>query len=141
MQVQKFDWDRFKLTDVFKLVEGDQVIVSDQLVTVAGPAYKKDGVIHLPASPVNQAPILVDFSDTAAMRAMDYSGSAVHDFGDGTAMIAELDGSSSLVYSPRLPKEKLESFCQEHLHRYEAFYKANSAAINDGHKVRLEPWW
>lgn len=141
MQVSQFKWDRFQQVDVFTLVEGDQVIVAGSMITVAGPAYEEDGQVHLPAAPIEQAVILVDFSDTAATRAMDYVGSSVHDFGDGTAIIAELDGSSDLVYSPRLPKAELEAFCQEHLERYKAFNDQHSEAIEDGDTVRMEPWW
>ncbi|MBF6043362.1 hypothetical protein P5706_36070 [Pseudomonas sp. ChxA] len=141
MQVSQFKWDRFHQVDVFSLVEGDQVIVAGSMVTVAAPAYEKDGQVHLPAAPIEQAVILVDFSDTAATRAMDYVGSSVHDFGDGTAIIAELDGSTDLVYSPRLPKAELEAFCQEHLERYRAFNSQHSEAIEEGEPVPMEPWW
>lgn len=141
MQVSQFKWDRFHAVDVFSLVEGDQVIVAGTMITVAAPAYERDGQIHLPANSIEQAVILVDFSDTAATRAMDYVGSSIHDFGDGTAIIAELDGSSNHVYSPRLPKAELEVFCAKHLHRYEAFHTRHTDAIDDGDSVRMEPWW
>lgn len=141
MQVSRFNHDRFEKVDVFSLVAGDQVNVFDQFLTVVAPPYLKDGEIHLPAEPVNQPIILVDISDNAASRAMDYVGSSIHDFGDGTAIIAELDGSSDLVYSPRLLKAQLEAFCEKHLERYRAFYTANSDAIEDGRKLSMASWW
>lgn len=141
MQVSRFNWDRFDKVDVFELKEGDQIIVDGSLVEVTGTAYRKDGNIHLPATPVNQPIILCDFSDSALTRAIDYVGSSQHSFGDGTAIIAELDGTSDLVYSPRLPKAELEAFCQKHMVRYVDFNREHAAAIDDCQKIRMEPWW
>lgn len=141
MRVSRFNWDHFEQVDVFDLKEGDKVIVSASLVKVTGPAYQKEGKIHLPATPVNQPVILCDFSDTASTRAMDLVGSAIHHFGDGTSIIAELDGSSNLVYSPRFSKVELEAFCEKHMARYQAFHEEHAEAIEDNTKVPMDPWW
>lgn len=141
MEVRRFVYDRFETVDVMTLVAGDQVIVEGQMVRVTAPAviHGSDARLHVarPELPV----ILCDFSDTALSRAMDQTGSAVHDFEDGTSLIAELDGSSDQVYSPRLPKEELVAFCEMHQARYLAFYNENAQAIDEGIKVPMDPWW
>lgn len=141
MEVRRFVYDRFETVDVSKLGAGDQVLVHGQMVRVTAPAVIRGNDVHLPAERPEQAVILCDFSDNALTRAMDQTGSAVHVFEDGTSLIAELDGSSDQVYSPRLPKAELIAFCEKHQARYAAFYEQNAAAIDDGSKVPMEPWW
>ncbi|TBW57388.1 hypothetical protein EZI54_06945 [Marinobacter halodurans] len=53
-------------------------------------------------------------------------------FDDDTLQFAEHKSFPDTVYSPRLSEEQLETFCQEHLDRYEAYFKENFEAIERG---------
>ncbi|QBC45864.1 hypothetical protein [Iodobacter fluviatilis] len=76
----------------------------------------------------------------ATAAAMDFSGTTLHLFGDGTAMLWD-DEYPFFKYSPRLKIDELETFCLEHSARYEAFFFENEAKLDNGEIVEMSPWW
>jgi len=73
-------------------------------------------------------------------RSMDCVGAPLYNFEDGTSAIFD-DENPSLIYSPRMEVHLLEKFCKAHLSRYQAFYDAHAAEIEDGQLVQMAPWW
>lgn len=77
----------------------------------------------------------------AITRAMDHAGTTLYLFADGTAALWDDHDVPDLLYSPRLALPQLEAFCQQHAERYQAFYDQHAAAIENGEKVPMSPWW
>lgn len=62
-------------------------------------------------------------------------------FEDGTEQFAEEHDGVTFVYSPQLPPEELEAFCQAHIDRYRAFGQAHVDVLNSGRGVLLNAFW
>lgn len=139
--VQCFRHDQFITLTPADLEPGDQFTDQGQAVIVTGKPTQVNGVWHVPATKPDPSPIQVDLSDGIFARCMDYSGTGLQVFQDGTAILADLEWSPGFVYSPRLPKDELEAFCTLHLERYKAFFDAHKNAILEGESVTMTPWW
>jgi hypothetical protein len=73
-------------------------------------------------------------------RVMDCVGAPLYAFEDGTSALFD-DENPEVIYSPRMKVKLLEEFCKANLSRYQAFYDAHAAAIEDGQQVPMTPWW
>lgn len=93
---------------------------------------------------MSKTPNILDFEFLGTVpnitMCMDYAGSCLYLFEDGTAAIFN-DELPDFIYSPRLTIEELEAFCMVNLGRYEAFFEENAEQIECGEPVILEPWW
>lgn len=136
-----FRFDRWLVLTPDQLEPGDQFSHQGKAVIVMGKPYITDGKWHIPAHQPEPQPIRVDLSGGILAQCMDFAGTGVAEFPDGTAILADLDWAPGYVYSPRLPKAELEAFCEEHRGRYMAFFDANRDAILEGENVAMEPWW
>ncbi|WP_326430391.1 hypothetical protein VQ574_20870 (plasmid) [Stutzerimonas frequens] len=136
-----FRYDQWLDVTADQLEPSDQIIHQGMPVIVTGKPQLIDGKWHVPAEQPEPQPIKVDLSGGTLARCMDYAGTGLAVFPDGTAILADLEWTPGYVYSPRLPKADLEAFCTKHLDRYEAFYDANRDQILGGVSVAMEPWW
>lgn len=139
--VKCFRYDQWLDLTPDQLEPGDQFTHQGKSVIVTGPAYLSDGKWHIPAQQPEPKPIHVDLSGGILAQCMDFAGTGVVEFPDGTAILADLEWAPGFVYSPRLPKAELEAFCTEHRERYAAFFDANQEALLQGESVAMEPWW
>lgn len=63
-------------------------------------------------------------------------------FDDGTVQFADYDTYPDVVYSPRLPENELEEFCQTHLEVYERYFKLHEDTIFEGElPPPIERFW
>lgn len=63
-------------------------------------------------------------------------------FDDGTYQFAENDTYPDVIYSPRLTDQKMELFCKENIHHYEAYFNANiDAIVNFGNLPPIVRFW
>ncbi|NWC90011.1 hypothetical protein [Pseudomonas reactans] len=139
--VQCFRYDHWSSVPAMELLEGDLILHAKRLIYVTASPYVKDGKPHIPGEVRNPGPIQIDISSGYLARAMDFVGSDLQVFDDGTALITDFDHAPGFVYSPRLPKDELEAFCERHIDQYRAFYEANAAEIDTCNCVPLVPWW
>lgn len=139
--IQCFRHDQWLDLTPAELEPGDKFHHEGKLLIVTGDPVCRDGRWSVPVGEPQPQPIQVDLSDGILARVMDFVGTSVTVFPDGTAILADLEWAPGFVYSPRLPKAELESFCLANRHRYKAFYEANRDAILDGESVAMEPWW
>lgn len=139
--VQCFRHDKWLVLSPEELEPGDHVLHNGQSgVVTEKPTYVK-GRWRVPATNQEQGPIQVDLSNGVLAKAMDYAGTGLEVFADGTAILADLQCQPGFVYSPRLPKDELEAFCAQHLDSYKAFFETNKAMITMGESVAMTPWW
>ncbi|MFG6179721.1 hypothetical protein ACGTN6_21050, partial [Halomonas sp. THAF12] len=87
-----FRYDQWELVDIEQLEEGDLVNRAGELYEVAAPGYYQEGTPHLPARPYDHGPIKLAIGESSdgipidhAIMAMDFSGSTLREFPDGTA--------------------------------------------------------
>ena len=139
--VKCFRYDKWLTLTPDQLQPGDQFKYRGKAVIVTGEPSLIDGKWHVPAVHPEPQPIRVDLSYGILSRCMDWTGTGLEVFPDGTAILADLDFGTGYVYSPRLPKAELEAFCNTHQGRYKAFYEANRDAIDHGENVAMSPWW
>lgn len=144
--ISTFQHDRWAPKPINELVVGDLISQGGEVATVAAPPYEEEGVVRIPGIPYDPGPIKLLLGEFAEgkdhiIMAMELVGSELAEFDDGTVLITDLEAGHNLVYSPRLPIAELEAFCAEHIDRYQAFYDANEAAIEDRQAVPMEPWW
>lgn len=144
--VKKFCYDHWEEVTSDKLAVGDMISLEGQVAHVTGEPFSREGVTHLPTRPYAPGSIKLAFGEACAnlehiIMAMDMVGSELQEFDDGTALITCFEFGSSHIYSPRLPLEELNSFCFEHLERYQAFYDQHASVLEDGENVPMEPWW
>jgi hypothetical protein len=144
--INTFHYDHWAPKPVTELEVGDLISHGGKVATVAARPYTEGGKTHIPGEPYDSGPIKLlvgEFADGMEhiMMAMEFVGSELAEFDDGTALITDLEAGHSLVYSPRLPLAELEAFCAEHIERYRAFYDANEVAIESHQTVAIEPWW
>jgi hypothetical protein len=62
-------------------------------------------------------------------------------FPDGTQQFVDDDVEPALIYSPRLPPEDLERFCEQNLARYERFHQEHEAQLMEFERVAMEAFW
>ncbi|MEB0222240.1 hypothetical protein QN393_24335, partial [Pseudomonas sp. AB12(2023)] len=139
--IQRFEYDNWITVTSDELNIGDLITHVGLVISVTGMPYIQDGTVHIPGQAPESLASKIDLSDNSLARALDYVGSTLQEFEDGTAMIADLEWAPGFVYSPRLPKVKLMAFCELHLERYKAFYEEHQLSIEDGKTVSLQAWW
>ncbi|WP_313025577.1 hypothetical protein [Pseudomonas lopnurensis] len=140
--IKCFRYDQWLEVSPGDLKPGDQFNYEGRMAIVHGkPMLRDDGKWAIPAERPEPVPIQVDLSGGILAQVMDFAGTGLHEFRDGTAILADLEWAPGFVYSPRLPKAELEAFCETHRERYEAFFDANHDAILAGESVAMEPWW
>lgn len=139
--IQCFRYDQWLTLPPAELEPGDQFVHQGQLAIVTAKPSQVDGAWQVPAERPEPSPIRVDLSYGILAQVMDYAGTGLKVFQDGTAILADLTWAPGFVYSPRLPKAELEAFCEAHLDRYKAFYDANEDAIIQGKSVVMTAWW
>lgn len=142
--IQCLRFDHWAHVPVFELEPGDMIRQENLVAVVKQQPYRSDSGIQVPAERYEEGTIKVMLGESereAIIQAMDCVGSTLVEFGDGTAMIAELEYGHGYVFSPRLALEELEAFCQEHLPQYEAFFDKHQHAIDNGQLVAMRPFW
>lgn len=65
----------------------------------------------------------------------------LREFSDGTQQFMDDDQNPVYVYSPRLPPEELERFCETHIEFYRAFYAEHERALDRRERVPMAPFW
>lgn len=141
MKVQCFRYDRWLTVTPDQLEPGDVLNQGHTAVIVSDKPYLSRGQWHVPATQPEQGPIIVDLSNGILAQCMDFVGTGLEVFSDGTAILADLTNAPGYVYSPRLPKAELEAFCTQHRQRYYDFFQKHRDSIDDGKSVAMEPWW
>jgi hypothetical protein len=79
-----------------------------------------------------------DMNETAPFTALVESylgGVGQLIFEDGTYQFAENETYPDIVYSPRLTKIEMESFCKENIQYYEQYFEDNFDAIDQGDEL------
>lgn len=130
------------------LVETDVIYYHGELLEVKDPPVVVNGRVHLPTRrchAIDQPIVLAVGSEwhnrDATCAVMEYTNADCADFGDGTYMITQFEAGPGAIYSPRLSAQKLEKWCQNNLHRFDAFFAMNEITINRGEIAKMEPWW
>lgn len=130
------------------LQAGDWFKREGRLFKVKSEPVIVDGKIHMDVEPFlpESEPIVIAVGDEydlipETLKLMDELNSGCRDFGDGTYMIAELEGGPGAIYSPRLSEEKLEDWCKNNAKHFEPFIIANQEALERGDLIKIEPWW
>lgn len=141
LSVQCFRFDHWAYVPVMELLEGDLITHDDRLIHVTASPFLKDGKTHIPGETHEPGLIQIDFSSGYLGRVMDLVGSSLRPFDDGTAIITDFDVAPGFVYSPRLPKEELEAFCELNFALYRAFYEEHRVSIDECTNVLMKPWW
>lgn len=144
--INSFQYDRWIDKPISDLEVGDIISDGGNVATVAALPYEEDGKTRIPGAPYDSGPIKFFLGEYAAgkeniIEVMDLVNSDLAEFDDGTALITDFEAGNSLVYSPRLPIAELEAFCAKHIERYQAFYKANMASLDECETIPMTPWW
>lgn len=63
------------------------------------------------------------------------------EYDDGTFQFVSTDEGEQFVYSPRLPKRKLELFCRDHRDQYQKISDENIAQVAAFLDFKIEPFW
>lgn len=141
MAIKRFNFDRWELVDLADLKAEDQIIYGGQHLSVAGPAFEKDGKVHLPTNVTVPGPLRLEIGGGAMAEFMDMCGTDLYEFGDGTAMLTSMSEASGYVFSPRLTNAELGAFCEEHREKYQAHYVKHRDQIDQCEPVEMERWW
>lgn len=142
--IDRLNYDCWERTPVFDLEPEDIIRQGDTLAVVKDSPYRENDTIHVPAEPYNSGPIKLCLGNAgmeSITRVMDYAGADLHEFHDGTAIVADLDRGAGHIFSPRLSLEELETFCQENINHYETFYRYYQREIDNGGAVPMTPFW
>ena len=146
--IERFDFDRWETVAAIELRPGDWIFVNNATHLLHDFPAVKDGKIVLNAVPVSddQRPIKVMVGEYASdlnhvVMAMDYTNSALNEFGDGMAMIMDVEAGPAAVFSPRLEVSELEAFCKKNISRHEAHFNANAYALDRGEIIAMAPFW
>jgi hypothetical protein len=130
--------------------KGDLAFFNGAVVSVKSDVVKEAGVIYIPSSSPDPMPSRVTFGgdmmgykgdSTPLLMAMDFVGTSLLDFGDGTAILGEIMPGHFNVYSPRLPIEELVEFCKKNLDKYQKFFSDNELKIESGTPIEMTHWW
>jgi len=73
-------------------------------------------------------------------HAMELTGADLASYTDGTVQICRFDGDAAF-FSPRLPTDELNEFCQANMGKYKDFFSTHKADINADLPVKMNQWW
>ena len=137
-------YDQFTPTPVEQLEPGMLVMTDHGLQQIEKlNGSRAEDVMLVDAYPPDKAIVIMlgRGEEQHLAMAMDFCGADLHEFFDGTAMIANFEEGACNIYSPRLPKSELIGFTREHIGFYESFYERNESLIDEGHRVHMIPFW
>lgn len=144
MQFNALIYDQFEPIPLERLEPGMLVMTDcglQQIDHING--NRTDDVVLVDAYPKgNTITIMIgEGEDQHLVMAMDFCGADLHEFFDGTAMIANFEEGACNIYSPRMPRAELIAFVRLHMGFYESFYERNCTLIDEGHRVYMIPFW
>lgn len=146
--IERFDFDRWETVSAAELKPGDWIYVNNATHLLHDFPAVKDGKIVLKAVPVSNDPEPIRLMVGAyasglnhVAMVMDYTNSGLNEFGDGTAMIMDVEAGPAAVFSPRLEVSELEVFCKENISRYEAHFDTNELALDQGEIIGMKLFW
>lgn len=142
--IERLNYDCWDCVPVFDLEPEDIIRQGDTLAVVKASPYRENDTIQVPAEPYGSGPIKLCLGNAgmeSITRVMDYVGADLHEFPDGTAMVADLDRGTGYIFSPRLSLEELEAFCRENISHYETFCRYYQREIDNRGSVPMTPFW
>lgn len=139
-------YDRWETRPINDLEEGDTFRHEGRIFKSQGEAEKREDGWHIPGKRADNGPITLAVGERyskieAVVMVMDFCMSTLHEFEDGTCMIASLERGEGYIYTPRLPEAELNDFCNKHLDHYEDFFRTNQDAIEDGQYIPMTRFW
>lgn len=144
MHLNALIYDQFTPTPVEQLEPGMLVMTDKGLQQIEKlNGSRAEDVMLVDAYPPDKAIVIMlgKGEEQHLAMAMDFCGADLHEFFDGTAMIANFEEGACNIYSPRLQKSKLIAFTRKHIGFYESFYERNETLIDEGHRVHMIPFW
>lgn len=145
-ELQVLDFDKWAKKPVESVRKGDTFRLKGHIFKSLGEATKNDDGWHIPGRRTDNGPITLAVGERysniqAIVMVMDFCMSTLHEFEDGTCMIASLESGPGFIFTPRLPEAELNEFCEKHLDHYESFFNANQDAIDSGRQTPMERFW
>lgn len=146
MTIQKLMFDQWVVVPHTELECGDYVIAAGKCFILSKPPVidtKTGNIVLTPVKPEDLPPVKIMFGEGGdyTTMVMDYILSDLITFGDGTAIIADMESGNPNIFTPRLTKPELEEFCKKNIDHYISYFNQNENAIESGEYVPFNRFW